>query len=122
MTLIQIDGFELHPSKRIIQLLLDLCRGESMIGLVADREEQLGCDQIPIAWIPPQGIADKSFCFPGAILIGSIEQIDSGFESCLDAADGPLSLDTASDCEPSAEAQLGNYKRAVAKPTLKHFQ
>jgi hypothetical protein len=44
VTLIQVYCVELHSPERIIQLLINLRSGKSMIGVVADGKKQLGRD------------------------------------------------------------------------------
>jgi hypothetical protein len=121
VTLIQVDCVKLHSPERIIQLLLNLRSRKSMIGVVADRKKQLGRDKVAVTRILPESFADKILGLSGAVLVGSIEEVDSVVKSCLDAANGLLPFDAAGNGEPSAEAHFRDFERTVAQSTLKHF-
>ena len=64
--------------------------------------------------------ADNLFGFSGAVLVGSIEEVDSVVKSCLDAANGLLPFDAAGNGEPGAEAQFRDFERTVAQSPLMH--
>jgi hypothetical protein len=91
-----------------------------MIGFVADREIQLGGDHVAVARVAAQCLAEDSFRFSGAILVGSIEESDAVVQGGMNAADGLFVSDSAGDGKPGAEAQFRNFERALAQLAILH--
>jgi len=75
-----------------------------MIRLVAYWKEQLRRNQIPVAWMTSECLAQHSFRFTGSILIGSIEESDPLVQCRIDASDYLRARNAASHREPCAEA------------------
>ena len=102
MALVEVDVVGLQPLERGIDLLVDLLSGEAAVGL-RHREENLGRQDVGAA---VEVLEDRS---PGrlrgalAVDVGSVEEVDVGFEGGLGAGLGLVSLDPGAVGEPGAE-------------------
>src|SRR5579859_5130024 len=120
MALIQVNRLGLKSLQRMIELLLNLCGRQSVIWIVPYRKEQLGRNQITIAWICSKRLAQRSLCLARSILICGVKKIDAAVEGGLNASNRLRLFNTAGYREPRAKAQLRNLKPAVAKSPSLH--
>lgn len=118
MALVEVNVVKAQPFQRAVQLLIDLRRGETMIGLVAYREIQFRGNQIPVARNAAQRLAQHPLRFARAILIGRIEERNPAVQSRMNAANRLLASDSPRDGKPSSKAKLRNLERAIAQSTI----
>src|SRR5512135_3365208 len=109
MALIQIDDVDIQALQRSIKLLLDLGCRETIIGLVADGEIKLGCDEITVPRIGAQGFAEILLGVARSVLIRSIEESNAVIDRGVDAAECLIERDATGNSEPGTKAQLRNF-------------
>ena len=96
VALVKIDCLHAQPLKRPVQLLLNLCRRQPVIRLIAHRKVELGGHHKPVSRIGIERLAQHSLCLASSILVCGIEERNPVIHGCMDAPDRLFTANTTS--------------------------
>src|SRR5579862_132331 len=106
MALVKIDGVDAQPFKRTVELLFDLRGREPVVRIVSDREVELSCDQILVARVCTECLAECALGLACAVLIRGVEESYSMLNRGVDTANRLIVRDATRHREPRAKTQF----------------
>ena len=101
MRVVQIDGFDFHPSQALLALLFNLARAQAPLHFAVAKAHLRGEKQFPpiLAFLHPsaqQGfaLAAPEAFYPMGIDVGCVEECSARFQILVQQAEGHFAVDT----------------------------